>query len=140
MADPVLSEEIPGTDEYIALRAASGMGARTPEAAARGLPNSLHSVCLRDGARLVGMGRVVGDGGSFCELVDVAIHPDWQGRGLGHLVVENLMRWCDAHLPQTCYLSLMATARAVTLYERFGFEARPTDAPGMAQYIRADRP
>lgn len=78
-----LSAQIPSSGEYMALRVAAGMSSRTREAADRGLPNSLFSVCVRNGNELIGMGRIVGDGGCNYEIVDIVVHPDYQRQGLG---------------------------------------------------------
>lgn len=110
----VWSEGVPSAEDYVALRAAAGLGPRSLDAARRGLPRTLHGVLGLEGARLVVMGRVVGDGGCFALLTDIAVHPDRQGAGLGR----------EATLPPDCHLSLVSSARAVPLYAAHGF--RPT--------------
>ena len=127
---PDWSEAPPSPEEYVALRAACGMGARTEEGARIALPASLFAVTARDGPRLVAMGRVVGDGGCFVQLVDVAVCPSVQGRGLGREVTRRLVAWCEAHLPPTCHVSLIASERARPLYGAFGFNP----ARGMDRY------
>ena len=77
------------------------------------------------------MGRVVGDGGCFAQIVDIAVRPDWQRRGLGRRIVFLLMNWCQTALPASCYLSLIADPAGVGLYKAAGFIARPPEAPGM---------
>ena len=88
-----VNEEIPGPDEFIALRAAAGLSPRTPEAARLGLPRSLFAVCVRREAELIGMGRIVGDGGCSFQIVDIAVHPDYQRQGLGTRIMEALMHY-----------------------------------------------
>ena len=56
-------------------------------AAAIGLPNSLYAVQVFDGANVVGMGRVIGDGGLFFQVVDIAVLPAYQGQGLGKQIM-----------------------------------------------------
>ena len=86
-------EEPPTPEEHVALREAAGMKPRTEVAARRGLPNSTFAVTVRTTEidELVGMGHLVGDGGCYYQLVDIAVHPDHQGRGLGTKVVEALL-------------------------------------------------
>ncbi|WP_208350880.1 GNAT family N-acetyltransferase [Pseudaestuariivita rosea] len=108
--------------EYIDLRAAAGLGIRTHQAAARGLTGALYAVWLREAGQLVGMGRVIGDGGCFALLADIAVHPDFQGQGWGCAITERLVTWCYAELPESCFISLIASKKAVSLYERAGFE------------------
>lgn len=121
----------PSPEDYVALRAAVGLGARTPEAARRGLAGGLHAVTVRDGGTLVGMGRIVGDGGCFAQVVDIAVAESHRGRGLATEIVRRLIAWCDAELPPTCFLSLIADPGAERIYERAGFDRRV----GMGRYV-----
>jgi GNAT superfamily N-acetyltransferase len=119
----VWADEVPNSAEYRALRDACGLGHRCADAARLGLPNSCFAVTGRTNGTLIAMGRIVGDGGAFCQVVDVAVHPDWQGQGLGQVVMTRLMAWCANHLPATCHISLVSSERAVPLYESHGFQA-----------------
>lgn len=125
-------EETPAVEEYRALRVAAGLSPKTAEAAARGLPNSLFAVCARQGDRLIGMGRVVGDGGCNFEIVDIAVHPDLQRQGVGSAIMEALMAYLHAHAPPSAYVSLIADEGAPALYRRFGFEPTAPASVGMA--------
>ena len=127
-----ISKEIPAVDEFIALRLAAGLSAKTTEAAQRGLPASLFSVCVRDNGRLIGMGRVIGDGGCNFEVVDVAVHPEYQRRGLGYQIMEVLMNDLRGNAPKSAYVCLIADHGAPALYEKFGFELTAPDSVGMA--------
>lgn len=122
----------PSSAEYIALRSAAGLSPKTVEAADKGLPNSLFSVCIRSGNTLIGMGRVVGDGGCNFEIVDVAVHPDFQRQGLGSQIMEALMAYLHENAPSSAYVSLIADEGAPALYRRFGFEFTAPASVGMA--------
>lgn len=67
-----IEEKIPDPAEYCALRITCGLSAMSVEAAKEGLPKSLYAVTLRDGEKLIGMGRVVGDG-LHVQVVDIAV-------------------------------------------------------------------
>ncbi|MFC4526479.1 GNAT family N-acetyltransferase [Dyella halodurans] len=130
---PQLSLEIPGADEYRALRSAAGLSAMTPEAAAVGLPASWCSVCVRHQGELIGMGRVVGDGGLFLFLfvVDIAVAPAWQGQGWGRRIMQALMDQVHARAPARAMIGLIADGTASRLYEQFGFKLVAPAAHGM---------
>lgn len=34
------------------------------------------------------MGRVIGDGGTTFQIVDIAVDPDYQGQGYGRVILE----------------------------------------------------
>lgn len=128
----ILWREGPAPDlaDYRALRAAAGMRVPSPEAASRGLPGTLHAVTGWDGAALVAMGRLIGDGGCHAQVTDIAVTPAHQGRGHGSEVVRRLMSWAETHLPGDCFISLIADPGAEGLYVRAGF----TRHTGMARF------
>lgn len=111
----------PSVEDYNALRALTGLGARSPEAVEIGLAKTLYAVTARDGGKLVGMGRIIGDAGTFVQVTDIGVDPTYQGQGIGTEVVRRLNVWCDTALPPTCYISLIADPGAEKLYERAGF-------------------
>jgi ribosomal protein S18 acetylase RimI-like enzyme len=136
MQDIRLAAETPGPEEYCALRIAAGLSPRSVAAATRGLPATLFAVCARDGERLVGMGRVIGDGGLNYDIVDMAVDPDYQRRGIGYRIMELLMRYIHGHAPDSAYVSLLADDGAPALYGKFGFEFTAPKTVGMALSIR----
>jgi GNAT superfamily N-acetyltransferase len=128
---PRLSREIPRVDEYLALRVAAGLSAMSVEGAAIGLPASWCSVCVRDGDTLIGMGRVVGDGGLFLWVVDIAVTPAWQGQGWGYRIMQALMDEVRARVPGRTMVGLIADGSAHRLYEKFGFRLVAPGSQGM---------
>ena len=51
------------------------------------------------------MGRIVGDGALNFEIVDIAVDPAHQGRGLGRIIMENIIRWLDSNAYKGAYVS-----------------------------------
>jgi len=132
--DPVettFTLEIPGHAEYRALRSAAGLSLMTEEGAALGLPASWCSVCVRHDGELIGMGRVVGDGGLFLFVVDIAVAPSWQGQGLGRRIMQALMDEVHARAPRRAMIGLIADGTAHELYAKFGFKLVAPGAQGM---------
>lgn len=123
---------IPDAATYCHLRGASGLSPKTAEAAARGLPNSVFAVQVLQGDEIVGMGRIIGDGGCFYQVVDIAVLPAHQGRGLGKLIMREIMRYIDEQVPVSAYVSLIADGQAQNLYAQFGFTHTAPNSVGMA--------
>ena len=132
MSQLLFSTSVPKPDEFIGLRVAAGLSKNDMEAATRGLAGTCFSVCVRDEERLVGMGRVIGDGGCFYQIVDIAVHPDYQRRGIGFQVMTRLMEQLRNNAPRSAYVSLIADGEASRLYEKFGFEFTAPASVGMA--------
>ncbi|PSN70145.1 acyl-CoA N-acyltransferase [Corynespora cassiicola Philippines] len=70
----------------------------------------------------IGMARLVGDGALFLLVVDVAVHPDHQGRGIGKRLMETVISCIDERAP-LAYVSLVADPPGQKLYPKFGFES-----------------
>jgi GNAT superfamily N-acetyltransferase len=124
----------PSVEEYRALRVLAGLSPKTAEAAARGLPNTVFGVSLREGDRLLAMGRIIGDGGCFLQVVDIAVVPDRQGQGLGKAVMQQLDEWLRGHAVGA-YVSLIADGQAHRLYAQFGFALTAPRSVGMAKVV-----
>lgn len=142
MNDPAYSvlHATPDAGVYNALRTGAGLSAKTGEAAARGLPGSLFAVLILHRGQPIGMGRVIGDGGCFYQVVDIAVLPAHQGKGLGKRIMREIMDYLDANVPASGYVSLIADGKAQALYARFGFEPTAPASVGMAYRPGSGRP
>ena len=102
----------------------------------RGLDSALYSVCAVQDEEVIGCGRVVGDGGMYFYLQDVIVLPAHQGEGIGRAITARLMAFVESRATPGSFVGLMAAKGVSGFYERFGFAARATDAPGMFRVMR----
>lgn len=72
MAYEILTNHIP-VDTYITMRKLCGLSPKSKEAATIGLKASLYCLMVKVGNEIVGMGRIIGDGGTACQIVDVCV-------------------------------------------------------------------
>lgn len=133
-----LIEAVPEVADYLRLRSISGLTPRSVEAARAGLPGSFFAVCVRYQGETVAMGRIISDGALFFHLVDVAVDPVHQGKGLGKTIVTSLLAYVRKVAPAEAYVSLMANGEAHRLYAPFGFTPVMPEARGMALWSNAD--
>ena len=134
MSDYQLIERLPTIEEYRELRRLSGLSGKSQEAAARGLPNTIHAVVIQHAGETIGMGRVIGDGGTAYQVTDIAVLEAHRGRGLGKQIVAALVDWLKANAPPTAYVSLIADGPAKGLYAQYGFAETAPESVGM--YLR----
>lgn len=83
------------------------------------IANSEPVVTVWDGLRAIGFARATSDGIYRATIWDVAIHPDYQGAGLGRKLVQTVL----SH-PRMCRVErvyLMTTYKQ-SFYERIGFQ------------------
>ncbi|WP_291561225.1 MULTISPECIES: GNAT family N-acetyltransferase [unclassified Clostridium] len=132
--DIEIKHSTPSIEDYLNLRKISGLGEKSIEAAEKGLKNSLYSVIIYHKDLLIGMGRVIGDGGCFFQVVDIAVTPNFQGNGIGKIIMREIMNYLETSVPKGGYVSLIADDPANNLYEKFGFKYTYPRSYGMYIY------
>ena len=104
------------------------------------LQNSLATFTALEDGRHVGMVRLIGDGGMSFYIKDFAVHPDYQAKGVGKLLLNALEQFIrDSIEPGWAVsLELISTKEALPFYRKMGFEERPCewDGPGMMKMLR----
>jgi GNAT superfamily N-acetyltransferase len=125
-------EALPGKKEYFNLFETTGWNKGyqfTADDLSQAIKNSWYVLSLHDADRLIGFGRLISDGVHHALVVDLIIHPDYQGKGLGSELLERLVKKCRHHRIRD--VQLFSARDKFAFYERFGFEKRPVNAPGM---------
>lgn len=138
MTECQIVDRIPTVAEHRALFEAVGWKPYAPQAAEVGLRNSLFGVVALAGERVIGMARIVGDGGKFFYIQDFAVLPDYQGSGVGTRIMDRLMRWIEANAPHEPFVGLFATPVAIPFYGRYGFEQHLDALTGMWTVLPVD--
>jgi ribosomal protein S18 acetylase RimI-like enzyme len=131
MAKIILTERPPSVEEYISLRKAVGWDIPAPDTVKVALENTMFSVCALFDDIVVGMGRVVGDGGLYFYIQDILVVPALQQQGIGELIMDSLMNYLRDRVSPEAYIGMMAASGTTGFYERFGFKKRPEDCAGM---------
>ena len=127
-----LRTEPPTAEEYLRLRSDSGLSPKTPAQASAAISGSwaFRSALDSDG-NVVGMGRVVGDGGWYFLIADMATLPAHQGRGIGSAILDALLEQVRDAAPAGAYVTLTADPPGRRLYESRGFTDVAPDRIGM---------
>lgn len=115
--------------EYVGLRNRAGLSPKSVEAAKTGIPNSLYSVCVRENGKLIGMGRVIGDGACFFQIVDVAVDPQKQGQGFGKKIMLKIESYLDRAAMKGSYVSMVADEPE--FYQKLGYKLTAPGSQGM---------
>jgi ribosomal protein S18 acetylase RimI-like enzyme len=106
-----------------------GMAHFAPEVHRKAFAASYATVFVLEAERIVGFGRALSDGAYQAAIYDVAVVPESQGRGVGRLIVENLLDGLAG-----CNVILYAAPGKEDFYRRLGFRRMRT---GMARFARA---
>ena len=119
-------EKAPTVDEYNSLTNAVGWGVADSGAVEKALANSLYTVCAFDGEKIVGFGRLIGDGAMFLYVQDIMVLPEYQkqkiGTGIMERVVKKILEYKQINHDLRAYLG--ASAGKDDFYKRFGFMTR----------------
>ena len=126
----------PTVIEYTRLRNLVGWWEVDENATGKGLENSLFSVVATEHGTVIGFGRIIGDGGLYFYIQDLIVHPEFQAKGLGKILMKELMSYITAKTKSGAFVGLMAAKGLEKYYEQFGFKARDKDAPGMYLIIK----
>ncbi len=132
-----IQQRSPTLQEYAELIGAVGWAEFVnPFAVESALAGSVFAVVAVSEGRTVGTGRIVGDGAIYFYLQDVIVTPAAQGHGVGAAIMDALMGFLDSSAPESAFIGLFSAAGTARFYQRYGFEARSPDRPGMFQYKR----
>jgi GNAT superfamily N-acetyltransferase len=107
-----------------------GMASHAPDQHRRAFEASHTVVFVYHEGRLIGFGRAISDGIYQAAVYDCAVLPDYQGRGIGKLIVEKI-RSRLSH----CNLILYASPGKEGFYRKLGFRGMKT---GMARFRRGE--
>ena len=85
------------------------------------LSKSFFVYSVWDNEKLVGMGRIIEDG-VMCMFYDIAVHPDYQGKGIGKKVMESLINQVkDKKYASIGLFAWEENPNNIPFYEKFGF-------------------
>lgn len=126
----------PTVEEYCRLRAGAGLSPRKETIVRAALPNTLFSVVIERHGEAVGMGRVVGDGGTVFQVADIAVLREHQKRGLGKRILDAIDVWLRQNAGRGAFINLFADRGVAPLYARYGFHARDPEEPGMCYVMK----
>lgn len=128
---------------YLNLRAAVGWKKLSEEQALKALKNSILTLTATIDGKVVGMGRMVGDGAVICYIQDLVVHPSYQKLGVGESLMKRLIEYAESlRLENTeLMLCLMCAKGRENFYTKYGFISRPTDklGPGMIMYLNTEK-
>ena len=132
LADNVLKAE-----DFVRLKEAAGLGERPLQQAEKALENGLFNVSAICEGKVVGMGRLVGDGAMYWYLQEIIVLPEYQGKGIGKSIVNRLIEHIKSTaIPGTRVDVCLTTIKGKeSFYEKFGFTVHSS---GMIKRLEID--
>ena len=112
---------------FCQLRTAVHFQLLTEPQAKQVLAHTTAVIAIRHGDRYVGITRILFDYGTDAYLTDVIVHPDYQGQGIGGLLVKNALAYLQTHVQPGVRIacSLYANPGKEPFYAAYGFQLLP---------------
>lgn len=126
------------TNEFLEVVEAVGWKTYSEEQITKALRNTMYMVKATVDGKLAGIGRVVGDFSIVCMLSDICVKPEFQGKGIGLKIVNELKRLIEDGVKEgeKMQIELTQTAGNEAFYERAGFKYKPDIITGMYLWIK----
>ena len=89
------------------------------------MEHTLFRISVFDGDKIVAMARMIGDMGLDYYIKDVIVRPEYQGRGIGRMLITELLKFInDNGVSGTeIFVELCAMPDKIPFYEKFGFDS-----------------
>ena len=130
-----IEHRIPTVAEYHLLREHVGWGTPDVEASTTSLANALFSVCLIKEGELIGIGRIIGDGGLFFYIQDLIVREDQRRKGYCNMIMEELLAYLRKNVRKGAFVALFSAKNVEGLYEKYGFIERPNENFGAGMFL-----
>ena len=125
-------------DEFLEMLESIGWKTYSSEQIKKALDNTMYMVKATVNGQLAGIGRVVGDYSIVCMLTDICVKPEFQNKGIGLKIVNELKRLIESNVNkgEKMQIELTPTAGNEKFYERAGFKYNPEKITGMYLWIK----
>ena len=102
------------------------------------MKNSLFRVSVYIDNKIVAMARAIGDKGLCYYIKDVVVHPDYQRKGIGKILIQEILKFInDNGIPETqIFVELCAMPDKIPFYKKFGFESNEAQRLRIMHQVR----
>ena len=104
----------------------AGLATYPLEQTKKAFENSYVTIFIFDGEKLIGTGRAISDEAYQAALYDIAVLPEYQGKGIGKTIIEELHKKLT-----NINIILYANTTAENFYRKLGYSKMLT---GMAKF------
>ena len=121
-----IKENVNSIEEFNYLYDAVGWGSYDKKVSEKALANTMYSVSLYYDDKIIGYGRIIGDGICFLYIHDVMVIPKYQNKKVGSQIMNKLLEKVNQIKIENPYVRvyLGASKGKEKFYERFGFITR----------------
>lgn len=102
------------------------------------MEHTLFRVSIFDGDIIVAMARVIGDMGLDYYIKDVVVRPEYQGQGIGRMIIDELLNFINDNgiIGTSIFVELCAMPDKIPFYEKFGFASNEAQRLKMMYQVK----
>ncbi len=125
-------------EEFIDLWESVWNNAPSVEQTKLALDNTVFRISVFDNDRVVAMARMIGDLGLNYYIKDVVVRPEYQHKGIGRLMINELLKYIDENgIKDTdIFVELCAMPDKIPFYEKFGFSANEAQRLKLMYHVK----
>jgi GNAT superfamily N-acetyltransferase len=125
-------------EEFIDLWESVWNNAPSVEQTKLALDNTVFRISVFDNDRIVAMARMIGDLGPNYYIKDVIVRPEYQHKGIGRLMINELLKYIDENgIKDTdIFVELCAMPDKIPFYEKFGFSANEAQRLKLMYHVK----
>lgn len=133
----LLKENVNNVEEFNYLYDTVGWESYEKDITKKALLNTIYSVSVYDDEKIIGFGRLIGDGICFIYIHDVMVVPEYQNKKIGTQIMNKLINQINKIKIENPYVRvyLGASKDKEKFYERFGFITREKANLGCAMIL-----
>ena len=102
------------------------------------MEHTLFRVSIFDGDTIVAMARMIGDMGLDYYIKDVIVRPEYQGKGIGRMLINELLKFINDHGVKgtEIFVELCAMTDKIPFYQKFGFDSNEAQRLKMMYLVK----
>ena len=131
----LINEGYPSAKDYNFLRNTVGWGTYDESIIDESLKKSLFGIVVENNGKTIGMARVIGDKQLAMYIQDVIVLPEFQGKGIGKLMMKEILNYINNNSVKNTIIGLCAAKGKEPFYEKIGFLKRPGGKYGHGMHL-----
>ena len=102
------------------------------------MEHTLFRVSIFDDDKIIAMARMIGDMGLNYYIKDVIVRPEYQGKGIGRMLINELLEFVNSNgiRDTSIFVELCAMPDKIPFYEKFGFDTNEAQRLKMMYQVK----
>ena len=138
MNELTIKYNVLSAEEFITLWETVWGQAPTLEQIRLAMAHTLFRVSVFDGDTIVAMARMNGDMGLCYYIKDVVVRPEYQGKGIGRMLINELLKFIEDNGVKgtEIFVELCAMPDKIPFYKKFGFDSNEAQRLKMMYMVK----